>query len=280
MVECTHPSFRRLSVHDEVFMCTNCSLIADRQPDGSYLARGKIKGVNVSGTLGGAKAPVGDWHVVGRLEFDSNALATIAYGHVPLACETKEKGSQCENCAAPIFWASGAWWASDGTRSEQAVCRATPEQKANPLAVVKAPEFLYELRAFVGTTLDANARAAADYARPREHAAACLNQPLSAPAYGVDMSALLNPLTPEVFGKAMRDGLTQMLPPHVTLDEAMASMGYVPKATSTPLAAYESAIRLAQTRGDENQTIVDEKRELEAENSRLRRKVEKLERRK
>jgi hypothetical protein len=60
----------------------------------------------------------------------------------------------------------------------------------------------------------------------------------------------------------------------------MLSAGYVPKADVIKLAHQlsEGALRLVQERGDELQTVNDEMRAIKAENSDLRRKVERLER--
>jgi hypothetical protein len=112
------------------------------------------------------------------------------------------------------------------------------------------------------------------------------------PDYGVDMHPFLE--TPGT-SLAIKRAMLQILPMGITFDEALAAMGYVPKdeLTKKDIALglserqYEErdarlvvAERELMLRGDNLQIVNDEKRELEAENSRLRRKVERLERRK
>lgn len=103
--------------------------------------------------------------------------------------------------------------------------------------------------------------------------------PTPPPEYGVDMSPFIK--TPS-FGEALKGALTKILPPSLPLDEAMVGMGYVPKAESVRIARSmaQEWQRIASERGDELQIAKDEKRDVEAENSRLRRRVEQLERRK
>jgi hypothetical protein len=84
------------------------------------------------------------------------------------------------------------------------------------------------------------------------------------------------PHVPEDFGQVCARAIRQILPAHVALDVAMESMGYVPKSAAD--AACDAAGRLAQRRGDRLQLVEDEMLEVSAENSRLRRKLERLER--
>jgi hypothetical protein len=96
----------------------NCEAFADRQPDGSYLARGQIKSFDVSITIGGVKAP--NAKRVGDL------VAAEFSKPVPLAYETKQNVSKCEKCATPIFWHSGQWLDAFSERFGDAVCHAMP----------------------------------------------------------------------------------------------------------------------------------------------------------
>lgn len=318
--ECKHESF--FPVTDGTYRCPRCLMIADRQPDGSLLARGQIKSVNVSLTIGGVKAP--DAKRVGDL-----VTAEFAK-HVPIAYETKQNRTRCENCAAPIFWHGATWWAGYGDKQEDCICRATPEQKANPLMLkdvvanskllapkpcdhragvvmsngearcagchilvgtaIKNQERLYEQGAemlrqagqytdkVLAELLSADPLTTAlsdSVARrlltPRE------SFPLPPPEYGVDMSPYLK--TPG-FGKALKDALSQVLPPDIPIEEAMAAMGYVPKADTVPRHALEATERICMKRGDELQAAQDDLTKIKSENSDLRRKVERLERRK
>jgi hypothetical protein len=303
----------------ERMQCLNCLVVADRQTDGSYLARGKIKSVNVSITIGGVKAPEGP-----LLYRDS---------HVPIAQGDvyPQDYKKCARCGLALHRHEGRWAVLVAMQGYDAVCRATPEQKAHPLkALPPAPDgFVYhdeQLGPVVipgkpcnhscGVVLNGvetrcagchqvvgrylaqadpivPSAAAVKYNAAREVAAAVLKHPLSAPEYGVPPMRV--DLTPEVFGKAIKEGLAQILPPQVTLDEAMASMGYVPtvswenacklakqheETASRAQIAYQNAFLCAQKRGDLLQKTTDEKREIEAENSRLRRRIEQLERKK
>lgn len=75
-------------------------------------------------------------------------------------------------------------------------------------------------------------------------------------------------------GEALRKAFAAILPPWTTVDEAIAAMGYVPKVDTLEQLASQTRMLL----GDELQTVRDEKKDLEVENSRLRRKLERLER--
>jgi hypothetical protein len=301
--ECKRVAF--FPVTDGTYRCPRCLMIADRQPDGSLLARGQIKSVNVSITIGGVKAPEGP-----LLYRDS---------HVPLAYETKERESKCEKCADPIFWYGGKWLNAFSERYGDAVCHATPEQKAAPLAVVKACDHRAgvvmsngEARCagchqLVGTVIQNQERLYEQGAEMLRHAGQYPDKvlaellaadplttalsaevarrlvtprdpfPLPPPEYGVDMSPYLK--TPG-FGKALKDALSQVLPPSIPVDEAFAAMGYVSKDKAITQAEFQKMQNLAHERGDKLQIVEDEIRAVKAENSDLRRKVERLERRK
>jgi hypothetical protein len=317
--ECDHVFCQ---VEREAFRCSMCGMMADMQADRSLVARGQIKSVNVSLTIGGVKAP--DAKRVGDL-----VTAEFAK-HVPIAYETKQNRTRCENCAAPIFWHGATWWAGYGDKQEDCICHATPEQKAHPLmlkdvvenpkllapkpcdhragvvmsngearcagchllvgTVIKNQERLYEQGAemlrhagqypekVLAELLSADPLTAALSAQVARHLVTPRDPfPLPPPEYGVNMSPFIK--TPG-FGEAVRHAIEMIKPATLSLDEIMLSAGYVPKDKTVPHADFEAMKVKAYERGDELQTIKDEIRTIKAENSDLRRKVERLERRK
>jgi len=134
----------------------------------------------------------------------------------------------------------------------------------------------------VGTAI--KARESMAYQRAREHVLAWLNQPLSAPAYGIDISAYLGgrSMWTKEMAASFKDALTRMLreilPAALTVEQAFETMGYLSKDKAVSLDNFEAMKIKAYQRGDELQTIKDENRTIKAENSDLRRKVERLER--
>ena len=190
MVETCEHVFYPYAGSTSVYRCDRCPMLADLQPDGSLLARGKIKSINVSVTLGGA-------------EFMARSIAAV-----------------------------------------------TETLKQTLGGSAQALKIHHEIQL-------------ARFGRE--------------PDYGVDMSPYLK--TPG-FGKALKDALSNILPPDIPIDEAMAAMGYVREDSYVPRHKLDATERICIQRGDELQIAKDEKREVEAENSRLRRKVEALERRK
>jgi hypothetical protein len=317
--ECLHESIAPVADTAGFYRCMRCLAIAD-----PYLARGRVKAFDVSITIGGVKAPepqrescrhCGTGYPValaakeGRLGYCT--ARCYAKGptpipweldHVPIAQGDVYPADykKCARCGLALHRHEGRWAVLVAMQGYDAVCRATPEQKAHPLMlkdVVENPKLL------APKPCQACSGSSADYQRAREYALAWLEMPLSddpiaselvasvqrrlltprdpfplpPPEYGVDMSPFIK--TPG-FGEAVRHAIEMIKPATLSLDEMMLSAGYVPKDKAVSLADFEAMKVKAYERGDELQTVKDENRAIKAENSDLRRKVERLERRK